>query len=506
MFRRSGLVIAICASLFLSASLRLVAQSIEWAELGGSGDTTPGGGRASETIFEGGPVEGRIREMIPGKYLFYPGDWPAMAFEIENPSMVAPLAVGPMLSVDAATDVDPASILLSSVSLSRMSVSAHFFELDDSGFGGLSRIVDNFLDRMDGFVKPGAMNDAGRRDVVKIGETSLGEITEIYSAARRENDEELVQAAVESYRDIRRLKAIYDEYDNYPPWSYRRIFENSRSTVALGRPGATSAICSGVLVARDLVLTAGHCFSQDAPTDLEVWFDYAQDQDRLLPIKRRDVTALVAPTGSRRDAFESQEFGADLYDFAIVRFSPDPVHNILAPDGSKTQCLKESNPGRAKRLYVIGFPRGHRAMVHDNSRVYLPFRLRRGPFDRLELELRSELLGLENGAELLTQFTGSYVETVHRGSPAWELHDVRFKGMPMMGIVSDTFEGNSGSPVYDRDTHCVIGLFIGGAPDTGERRGASWEHHESVLPVLAILEELSKDEATHFLLDELTIR
>ena len=75
-------------------------------------------------------------------------------------------------------------------------------------------------------------------------------------------------------------------------------------------------------------------------------------------------------------------------------------------------------------------------------------------------------------------------------------------------MVADTFRGNSGSPVCERDEHCLVGMLVGGAEDRGERLLASWQHHESVLPVSAILDDLRQHPQSKALIEEgqLTVR
>jgi V8-like Glu-specific endopeptidase len=70
-----------------------------------------------------------------------------------------------------------------------------------------------------------------------------------------------------------------------------------------------------------------------------------------------------------------------------------------------------------------------------------------------------------------------------------------------MGIVADTFQGDSGGPVFDHDRdQCVVGILNRGMPDTGTRLGANWKQNERVLPVRAILDDLKKDDLTRALL------
>jgi hypothetical protein len=103
---------------------------------------------------------------------------------------------------------------------------------------------------------------------------------------------------------------------------------------------------------------------------------------------------------------------------------------------------------------------------------------------------------------MLNEFTASYVERQHGATTVFELHDTRFGGQPKIGIVADTFTGNSGSPVYDRDDHCIVGILTGGAPDSGQRQGASWQFHETVLPMPAILSDLQQHPRTATLLED----
>jgi len=50
--------------------------------------------------------------------------------------------------------------------------------------------------------------------------------------------------------------------------------------------------------------------------------------------------------------------------------------------------------------------------------------------------------------------------------------------------VVNTFTGDSGGPVYERERNqCLIGILVSGADDTGVRLNASWERHEHVLPL-----------------------
>jgi hypothetical protein len=135
--------------------------------------------------------------------------------------------------------------------------------------------------------------------------------------------------------------------------------------------------------------------------------------------------------------------------------------------------------------------------VHDNAWVYLPYQLNANDFSRLKLSIAADYKDNERRDEILKEFTDSYVQQGF----LFVLEDARVNFQPKLGIVADTFRGNSGSPVYDRDQHCLVGMLISGAEDMGERLLASWQHHESALPVSAIVSDLKKHDDTRVLID-----
>lgn len=454
-----------------------------------------------EQQLQAGEITGRIVERTPGVYWFMPAQRDLLGLPIRNPEQVAPASVGPLLRLEASIADGKLQIERYVLELNNSTMPVAAAPLEDPE-RVLRSTLSNFSRAATEIMQPGVrtvLDPRGNSPFVRAARATERNIQNVYQDAVARDDDAARRQAVSGYAEVRQqLKAIYDTYDNYPPWSYQQIFANSQSVVALGRPGERNqAICSGVLIASDLVLTAAHCFAQDAPPDLQIWFGFTTaDDGSVLEPQRRPVTELLAPPAEKREAFLQQIFGAELYDYAIVRF--DPGEALTATP----QCLRKFQLSRGKPLYVIGYPKGQRETVHDNGRVYLPFQLRPQELDKLQLEIETDYLEHQDRIAIMEEFTAAYVELDVSGFPAFQLFDPRYGGQPKMGIVADTFRGNSGSPVYDRDGHCVAGILIGGAPDVGTRLPASWQHHESVLPISAIIADLQQHETTKVLLDE----
>jgi hypothetical protein len=58
---------------------------------------------------------------------------------------------------------------------------------------------------------------------------------------------------------------------------------------------------------------------------------------------------------------------------------------------------------------------------------------------------------------------------------------------PSFGIDTDTFAGDSGSPVFDRSTRCLVGIFSSGQRDTLAASETSWREHEVAIPISEII-------------------
>ena len=126
-----------------------------------------------------------------------------------------------------------------------------------------------------------------------------------------------------------------------------------------------------------------------------------------------------------------------------------PTQGIpLLPVGAAAQCLRKNPLHKGDAVYVVGYPRGAPVMVHDSARG-LPIACWMGPSScAFGLDVDADLLAMESREEFMRQFDQSYELEPDSDGLRWRvLRNVRDGGQPRMGIVADTFQGNSGGPV-----------------------------------------------------------
>ena len=491
---------------------------------------------ALSRAFELGPVIGKFAERTPGSYVFSPSNRGLPIASVANPDQVSAGAVGPELRVVGRYDREIGQVRVTgywiNTNIPPMARIESSTPTPEAFLGDRSstEIAASIIADLNSAGRPGAQSVETRTldNQSEVGRKTLGNVADFsraYLEAVEQGNEskrlEIVRNWIEVrgaianfFTDAPDLKALYGRIDNYETWRYGRIFEDSAAVVAIADPDQDRAICSGVLVAEDLVLTAGHCFKKE-PNRYEIWFGYAERPDDGQTEKKiREISATpVAPPPNRWQEVLNENFSQDLYDYAIIRLKK-PDGEPLLPQieiepgrfvTPKPQCLRKLAPDRGSPLYVVGYPESRPATVHDNGLVEYPFKVLDGEkFGILRMEVEADFLNTDDHLEVLDELDRSYLLSDSDGSfIKWrKFFDVREKGQPRMGIVADTFKGNSGGPVFERrGNQCVVGVFIAGMQDTGERRIASWKVHERVLPIEALIEDLDKNPDTHELID-----
>lgn len=314
---------------------------------------------------------------------------------------------------------------------------------------------------------------------------SKEEIVAAYAAVPKE-DAAGRDVLLKQYVFARNLgKSIYARDDRYPPEAYTEIYRNSRGAFALQLAGSNKPHCSGVLIGKDLGLTNNHCLANDLPTDLKVVFDYENGLDgHRLSAREFRVEAFVVSSSAERAGL----------DFALIRIGKD-ANGHSAGDTYKPQCLSTVRVRRDDPLYVIGFPLGDPRMVADNAFVYFPFQVTAHEYVELELLVKSELQSraAQNQADAkakLVDFSTSYRKRTLGGFDVYEYYSQRFNSQPTIGADCDTFHGNSGSPVYQRRTHHVVGLLFDGQKDESDPWKPGWSSHEAILPITRVIEQI----------------
>jgi Trypsin-like peptidase domain len=460
-----------------------------------------------------------------GVYVFTPEDTSLPILAVENPERVNEIAVGPRVAVSARINQEEHKITIVSYKFDTRYAESPQAPNASEPLKDAAASARSIISRLELAARPGAQSVNARSldNQTALGVETLkdmGSFVDAYRAALDAGKPADAESIAKQWRELRaqigaalpdgddpEYKTLYGASDNYAPWRYDRIFTDAAAVVAIGEPGEDTAICSGVLVAENIVLTAGHCFSGPPvrePSQLEILFGYAKRPDGSSPSPmRRAVKAnFLAPPAEKWPDLFNKKFSQHLYDYALIQFETrqgeDLIPEVEIVPGKKVkpepQCLRETPPDRADPLYVIGYPRGGPATIHDNGRVELPYRVMGNVFDTLRLDVDADFLGEPDHEQILSDFDNSYILDSSDLLKRRYLFDIRENGQPRMGVIADTFRGNSGGPVYDHEREqCVVGILNRGMGDTGQRLEADWKVHERVLPMKAIIDDLRKN-------------
>tara|TARA_R110002072_G_scaffold66037_2_gene163179 strand:+ start:2471 stop:3982 length:1512 start_codon:yes stop_codon:yes gene_type:complete len=274
-------------------------------------------------------------------------------------------------------------------------------------------------------------------------------------------------------------KAVFAREDIYRPTTYRKIFENSRGAAGIVRRDDNGAPgCSGFLVGSDLLMTARHCVGNYEVSDLTVWFDY-EELDA-----NHTMNTVAVPVAEIEFLGTTFRIGSPDMDFALLRLSKHVT------DANRPRlCLGAKRAYRDDPIYVVGHPNYRRRQVHDNAFIYYPFEVSEKDIVLLRAVVKSEYRNHPDQEVVLKDFEESYVkfapEKVYRN------YSKRWRGQPTIGADSDTYKGNSGSPVFDRRSHLVIGILFDGQQDHTQSFTVDWQTHEAILPTSEIIRQLN---------------
>jgi hypothetical protein len=316
------------------------------------------------------------------------------------------------------------------------------------------------------------------------------------------NDPVARQAAAQTFLGLgqqRALKAQYGVLTNFEPPSYEQIYYFSRHVVSLKAGGGK--ICSGIALNKSWVLTAGHCFQSRSWKDIRVVFDINGRGQESKPIKIVDLWPDPTP-GSRNP---------DKIDFAFVRVDQDSEVDGLfgelqkmtqaKPFGAEQLCIRTLPVSYKEPVFAVGYPQGQSKTVHDYSYVWFPYKISEDDFNAIGAEVYAQALAVENQTRrpqyaqaVKDSFEAGYSTIKPEGGQNFRYYYGATFGTPPrpgFGIDTDTSGGDSGSPVFDRQKRCIVGVFNGGQRDTLSAPAASWREHEFAVPITEVLAHIN---------------
>ena len=314
------------------------------------------------------------------------------------------------------------------------------------------------------------------------------------------NDAVARQAAADSYNGLARqrvLKAQYGALTNFSPLSYEQVFYFSRRVVTL--LDGSGVICSGIALNKRWIISAGHCFTNRSWSDVRVSFDMDGLGTASRPLQILDQWPEPAP-GSN---------GSDVIDFAFVRVEEDAAVSAVfaeldarvhaTPYGAEPLCLRSTPVTYKQPVFAIGYPFGGAKLVHDYAYVWFPYKINEPLYNQMGSEIFAQAraiekqLGRTSYAEFVKQeFEAAYGKTALEGGQTYHYYydNLGTALRPSFGIDTDTSGGDSGSPVFDRTSRCIVGVFSGGQRDTLVASDASWRQHEIATPVSEVLKQV----------------
>lgn len=173
-------------------------------------------------------------------------------------------------------------------------------------------------------------------------------------------------------------------------------------------------ICTGFLVAPDILVTAGHCITSERECNNFSWvFDYVEGTTRIPNENIYDCKEIIARA--------TEDTYLTLNDYAVIRL------DRKVEDREPLEFRRKGKPLLGTELVVIGHPIGLPQKIADGAEVKV------GHYAGLLRPIRTI---------------------------------IRKRNFLMANL--DTFVGNSGSPVFNKETGLVEGILVEGAEDFSE--------------------------------------
>jgi V8-like Glu-specific endopeptidase len=333
------------------------------------------------------------------------------------------------------------------------------------------------------------------KNILNNGDKIINEINKNYAIASLDENRNLeTDRLIEIYRIIVKQqelyagKAFYINTDNYIPDVYQEIYNNSKGSAAIFRRTDDKPLCSGVLIARDKILTCLHCITHIIYlNDLVAKFGYEENVNgSIYNLDEYPVIEKVAEGSSYNNLNQK-------LDFVILKLGPNK-DNKSAGDKWPIQALAANRTVQLHdAVYVIGYPNGERKKIHDNSYVFWPFEINEKTYKELELFIRAEFEDKKQQNTALREFSISYKKsTLPSGDIIYQNYSIMWNNMPTIGVNCNTSHGNSGSPLYLKRKNGVVGILFNGSKDEDFSYRPGWRYHEAILPIKEIIRQLDQ--------------
>jgi len=286
------------------------------------------------------------------------------------------------------------------------------------------------------------------------------------------------------------LKAVYALSSNYDPPTYSSIYDQSIRTVALFE--RDEQFCSGYLISEEWVMTAGHCLKRGD----------VQGMKASIALPANGPTSAATFQVSVDDKWPGTGTGlldTDPIDFVFLHLAGSPQFDAAWPTlkAQAPLCLQKDPPDYEKPVIVIGYQPQTPIKVYDNAYVWFPFRvlpqrylevsaMTGAKLERLAEAWFSDPAEQENFfKENMDDFDKSYA--ANGNYREYRAERAGLAKRPYFGMDTDTFHGDSGAPVFDRDKVCVVGVFSGGALENAQIDEGTWKEHEFAIPLSEIV-------------------
>ena len=280
--------------------------------------------------------------------------------------------------------------------------------------------------------------------------------------------------------------------DIHPPSDYDAIRYNAHAICGFPISHYPENINgSGIRVAEDLILTAGHI---DGSRNGTIVFGHESP-----PTTKKGSPVQRIVVGPFRRLYNGIHANPRL-DFQILEFDPQDLPLETWPALQMDLRIRK----RGEPVYAVGHPRledetnsnsgNYPKRVHDDAFVLFPSEVEQAEYCKLRAAIERELQGVADADDYRDAFYEFYREVLGASQGPWRYS--RPKTGNIFGINTDTFTGNSGGGVFDRRNHQLIGVFVGGERDFSLDRGQvevydpGWRYHEKAVPCAAIVEHL----------------